>query len=76
MKLYFGTANGPQRSGCGQIGSPEGLKFFRIAPVSRLRSFGDKLYRLKSWPEKSNYPVSFTIMPILKNFNEMFGLNT
>ena len=24
MKLYYGTANGPQRSGCGQIGSPEG----------------------------------------------------
>ena len=24
MKLYYGTANGPQRSGCGQVGSPEG----------------------------------------------------
>jgi len=24
MKLYYGTANGLQRSGCGQIGSPEG----------------------------------------------------
>jgi len=24
MTLYYGTANGPQHSGCGQIGSPEG----------------------------------------------------
>jgi hypothetical protein len=24
MKLYYGTANGPQRSGCGRIGLPEG----------------------------------------------------
>jgi hypothetical protein len=24
MKLYYGTANGPQRSGCCQIGSPAG----------------------------------------------------
>jgi len=26
MKLWLPTANGPQRSRCGKIGSPEGLK--------------------------------------------------
>jgi hypothetical protein len=47
MKLYFGTANGPQRSGCGQIGSPEGLKFFSIAPHFSGTGVGYKRYRLK-----------------------------
>jgi len=26
MKLWFSTANGPQQSRCGEIGSPEGEK--------------------------------------------------
>jgi hypothetical protein len=26
MELYLDTANGPQRSRCGEIGSPEGEK--------------------------------------------------
>jgi len=28
MKLWFTTANGPQQSRCGEIGSPEGEKDF------------------------------------------------
>jgi len=47
MKLYCGTANGPQRSGCGQIGSPEGWKFFSIASYVLWRGVGYKLYRLE-----------------------------
>jgi hypothetical protein len=32
------------------------------------------MYRLKSGAKKFNSSVSFSIMPILKNFHEMFGL--
>jgi hypothetical protein len=47
VKLYFGTANGPQRSGYGQIGSAEGLKFSSIPPSVLRKAVDYRQYPMK-----------------------------
>ena len=39
MKLCFVTANEPQRSRCGNIGSPEGWK---MSIINKRKSFGER----------------------------------
>jgi hypothetical protein len=69
MKLYYGTADGPQRSGCGQIGSLSiSLRMFHAEVLVTNRTVW------KSRTREFNPSVSFIKISILKNFHEMFGL--
>jgi hypothetical protein len=45
MKLWFTTANGPQQSRCGEIGSPEGEK---MPTYDDQFSFRDFLYMVSA----------------------------